>query len=74
MLGLTYNLEVGIRCGIVDYSLSCAGVATFMPDLNIHDPQVTSAICTLNSKMQEKLTEWNHLLLLIHCDTVHHSQ
>lgn len=35
MLALTYNLEVSICSVIVHHGLSCAGVATFVPDLDV---------------------------------------
>lgn len=51
MLGLTYNLEVSVCSIAVHHCLSQAGVATFVPNLDILYSQVTAAIVTLdNSK------------------------
>lgn len=50
MLGLTYDLEVGIHRGVVHHCLCCAGVATLVPDLHVHDFQVAAAFFTLTNR------------------------
>lgn len=52
MLGLTYNLEISICCIAVHDCLSRAGVATFMPNLDVHYSQVTAAITILRIRKQ----------------------
>lgn len=49
-LGLTYNLEVSVCSVAVHHRLSHAGVATFMPNLDILYSQITAAIFTLHNR------------------------
>lgn len=48
--GLTHNFEVSVCCVVVHHRLSRAGVATFVPNLDVLYSQVTAAIITLNHR------------------------
>ncbi len=54
MPGLTYNLEISVRRVAVHHCLSRAGVATFVPNLDVLYSQVAAAIVTLNDKKQKQ--------------------
>lgn len=54
MLGLTYNLEISVRRVAVHHCLSCAGIATFVPNLDILYSQVAAAIIILNDRKQKE--------------------
>lgn len=54
---LTYNLEITIGGVVVYDSLSRAGIATFVPNLDILYSQVTDAIFALNDRKQSEMRE-----------------
>lgn len=49
---LTYNLKVSVRCIAVHHSLSCAGVTTLVPNLDVLYPQVTAAVVALRGQTE----------------------
>lgn len=50
ILGLTYNFKISVCYVVVHHSLSRAGVATFVPNLDVLYSQVSAAIITLNNR------------------------